>query len=160
MSPPHPRGSQAGLCPAVTCTQHLPLALPHPPAAGIRLSRGISCLQSCWLCPGRSQGALAPPVTGEGSSAAFGASGASPEAAAPPCLFSSAQLPGPAPMELPWAPRGAGEQLGYPRNTEGILPGGQPVELLPCTELSCSKGARSLWQQPLSVPGLCPSLCS
>lgn len=106
---------------------------------------GIWCLQSCWLCPGGSQGALAPAVTGEGSSAAFGASGASPEAAAPPCLCSTAQLPGPAPVELPWALRDAGEQLGYPRNTEEIVPGRQPVELLPCTDLSwsSSRGAQA-----------------
>lgn len=91
--------------------------LPHPPAAGTRLLHGTVCLQSCCLCPGRSQGVLAPAVTGEGSSAAFGASGASPEAAAPPCLcLFSTQLPGPAPAELPWALRDAGEQLGYPRN--------------------------------------------
>lgn len=126
--------------PSVTCTHHLPPALPHPAAAAVRLSHGILCLQSCWLCPGGSQGVVAPAVTGEGSSAAFGASGASPEAAAPPCLCSTAQLPGPAPAQLPWALGDDGEQLGYPRNREGIPPARQPG----CPALtSGSKGAQS-----------------
>lgn len=78
-------------------------------------------------------------------------------------VFSTAQLPGPAPAERPWARRDAGEQLGYPRNRQGIPAGGQPAGLLPCTDLSWSSTVGSEGAQPrVAAAPVCAraALCS